>query len=138
MSATLNKITTKAKQIRKAHPSMKWTAAIKQASATLKREGKIGGAKATRKPTRPAKRKKVVRAKARPRRKIGSRMAVRVAGVTKRKRKGPGKSSLQILKDRLGSLYVKYYMTQSISETKKLSKQITEVKKKIRSYQKSK
>lgn len=34
----LRAITTKAKKIRKAHPSMKWTSAIKEASRLLKRK----------------------------------------------------------------------------------------------------
>lgn len=39
MSQHLKKITTRAKQIRKQHPSMKWTNAIKQASQELRKPG---------------------------------------------------------------------------------------------------
>lgn len=41
MSNTLKKITTRAKQIRKAHPSMAWKNAVKKAGAEY-RAGKIG------------------------------------------------------------------------------------------------
>jgi hypothetical protein len=50
MSAVLKKITARAKQIRRKHPSMKWTNAIKQASKELK-----GAAPAAKKSARKKK-----------------------------------------------------------------------------------
>ena len=46
MSTTLNKITTRAKKIRKIHPSMKWIDAVKKASIELRKDGTIGRAPA--------------------------------------------------------------------------------------------
>lgn len=51
MSTTLQKITARAKAIRKKHPSKKWTDCIKAASRELKSSGAIGVSK-------PAKRSK--------------------------------------------------------------------------------
>lgn len=45
MANHLQKITTRAKQIYKAHPKKKWTECIKAASRELKASGKIGTAK---------------------------------------------------------------------------------------------
>jgi hypothetical protein len=44
MNTTLNKITTRAKQLRKKNPKLKYRDAIKKASIELRREHKIGGA----------------------------------------------------------------------------------------------
>jgi hypothetical protein len=44
MSTTLNKITARAKQLRKKHPSMKWLDAVKKSSIELRKEGTIGRA----------------------------------------------------------------------------------------------
>lgn len=58
----LRAITAKAKKIRKAHPSMKWTSAIKEASRLLKRKSPVKKRRvgSVRK-KRPAARKKIIR-----------------------------------------------------------------------------
>lgn len=60
MPNILKKISARAKQIRKAHPSMKWTNAIKQASRELKGSTrKIGGTAAKKKAAKKKPVKKV-------------------------------------------------------------------------------
>lgn len=147
MSATLKKITARAKQIRKKHPSMKWVNAIKTASAELRKSGSIG---ATQKPYQ-VKRKRIGKAKRRKVikvttfKKVVGRVARKKVAAGKKRKVAAGSSNaslkgrlLENLKQQLGKLYVKYYMTQSIKETNKLSKQIAVVKRQIKQYQRSK
>lgn len=61
MSTHLKRITTRANQIRKAHPSMKWTAAIKKASSELKGGKKSAPKKRVAKKAAPKKRAAVKR-----------------------------------------------------------------------------
>lgn len=85
MNKTLNKITTRAKQLRKKNPKLKYTDAVKKASLELRKEGVIGGVikKIPSRKTpikKPVKRKREVAPKRKVITKISSRKEV-IGGV---------------------------------------------------------
>jgi hypothetical protein len=154
MSATLNKITTRAKQIRKKHPSMKWTSAIKQASSELRKSGTIGRTGIKKKVVRkkrkihqtgtsvkhldilrkakaPGKRKSSAGNRYYEYRKNRSDMPGSLSGVSESQLKG---AMIGKLETSLGSLYVKRDRSKLKRDKKKYQKQITEVKRKITKY----
>jgi hypothetical protein len=155
MSATLKKITARAKQIRKSHPSMKWTSAIKQASAELKRSGAIG---VTAKPKRRSAGKKRRSSKKRvgaykfiernetksspvkktyrvSRSKNGRIKSVsKVAGIGRATESQLKGVMIGKLEQKLGELHVKRERNTKAKTHHRLTKQITEVRRKIRMY----
>lgn len=162
MSTALMKITAKAKQIRKAHPSIQWTSAIKQASATLRREGKIGSTKkvsrsAPKKRTRKKKPAKKLRQTGTSNKFYDEQRSAKAPGKRKsrtgrtyhenRKNRSDMPGSLtgvsssrlmgavrEQLKSTLGRLYVQRDMSKLKRDKKKYQKQITETKRKITKY----
>ena len=154
MSATLKKITARAKLIRKRHPSMKWTNAIKQSSAELKRSGAIG--KAAKK--KPVKRKAVKRKKRVVKKLYQTGKSTRIYD-ERRKAKASGKrksksgrvyyerrknrsdmpgslSGTAILYEKLGALHVARERNTKAKTHHRLTKQITETRRKIRALKK--
>lgn len=107
MSNQLKKITTRAKQIRKRKPGMKWTSAIKQAGAEY-RKGSLGSATVSK----PRKTKKVVRRKVAAARPV-SRPAAR---------KGPSSMMSGFRKEverKLSEACLRYEKADTIKATKK-------------------
>lgn len=158
MSATLKKITTRAKQIYKKRPGMKWTNAVKQASGELKRSGAIGATKKKapakkevvkkeyrqtgtsnkfydeqRTAKAPGKRKSATGKTYYERRRNRSDMPGTLAGVSMAKLNG---AMLGKLTTKLGELYVKRDMTNGKRDKRKIQKQITETKRTITKYRK--
>lgn len=121
--STLQKITARAKQIRKGRPSMLWTDAIKKASAELKKPA--GKKKATPKP-RAKLPVKVVKTQS---------VKTTIGRMPTRKKptaKGKMKEAQQLLLGEVGILYAKKLMAPTKTKRKKLQKQIVEKQRDIR------
>lgn len=137
MSAHLKRITSRAKQIRKLHPAMKWTSAIKQASIQL-RKGKVSGIR------RPAKKKfkkyaaVIVERPLKPRRRVGSPgVGIQTVGSIK----GATRSQLENeiilrLEEKLGNYYVARDKAKLKRDKAKWQKLISETKSDLRKYKK--
>ena len=103
---TLKRITTRAKQIKKAHPKMKYVQAQRQAAKELKRGKKIGAVKKTAKRKAP----------------VASKIRKRVGSVSKVKQ----------LENQLGKEYVKFYNETTVRGTELSRKKLAEIKKALR------
>lgn len=157
MSNIIKQISARAKQIRKAHPSMKWTNAIKQASKELKGKSKPGS---TRKKSGTAAKKKAAKKvslhqtgssnKKRDRKRVARTPGKRVSKTGKvyyerRKNRSdkPGslsgvsastlKSALRVqLEERLGKSFVQMNKATTKRAKKKIQKNITSIKAELR------
>jgi uncharacterized protein YeeX (DUF496 family) len=120
MSNHLKQITARAKQLRRAHPSMKWIVAIKTASAEYR-----GGKRSA------PKKKATVRKKAAPKKRRAHKA---IAGPTvRRKVSGESISGLKSklkdhYKNQLGKELVKRDLSTKKREKSKLTKKITEIR----------
>lgn len=123
-SNTLQKITTRAKQIRKAHPSMKWSSAVKKAGAEY-RGGKISGTR-KKKSAGSAPRKKS------PGRRIGA-VPSGAGGETVAALEAQIKKKLN---EQLGWLLVQQRTAPTKTARKKLSPKIREITNKLRALKK--
>lgn len=122
MANALSKITTEAKKIRRAHPSMKWSQAIKQAGAKY-RAGKIGSAPAAKVGKAKKRRRTVTVKKTVTRRvKVGSAIGAVSADVHLR-------AARDIVKTALGTALAKQYAASTKMEKRKIGKQIADLKK---------
>lgn len=147
-NSTLRKITTRAKAIRKLHPSMKWTSAIKAASKELKSKGAVGKTKKAGTRRRKVGKKRISaikliernETKATPVKKTyrynrdkGGRIKsiTRIAGVSTPQLKS---EMVGRLKQTLGELHVKREMNTKAGTHKRLTKQIAETRRKIKYY----
>jgi hypothetical protein len=125
-SNALSKITTRAKQIRKAHPAMAWSAAIKKAGVEY-RGGKISGtSKKKKRAVGSTKRKKS------PGRKIG---AVPSAGSGESMAGLEGQLKRK-MNEQLGWLLVQQRTAPTKTARKKLAPKIRELTTKIRALKK--
>lgn len=118
MSSTLKRITSRAKQIYKKHPSMKWTSAIKQASKELKGKG------ATKKTTR----KKAARRKTR--KKVSGDLYIKheaIGSISKTE-----STYRKQLRERLKDLLYKRDCARLKRAKRHWSKQISEVRRKLK------
>ena len=143
-STALTKITTRAKQIRKAHPRMEWKSAVKQAGAEYRKGAKVGAVKKKRKihqngtsvkrfdvqraAKAPGKRKSATKKTYYEYRKNRSDMPGKLTGIPESKLIGAVKEKL---KASLGEAYVKRDMATRKADKKKYQKIISETKRKI-------
>jgi hypothetical protein len=123
-SNTLQKITTRAKQIRKAHPSMTWSSAVKKAGAEY-RGGKISG---TRK-------KKTVGFTSR-KKSHGRRIGAVPSGGTGETVAGLEAQIKKKLTEQLGWLLVQQRTAPTKTARKKLAPKIREITNKLRALKK--
>lgn len=133
MANHLTRITTRAKQIYKAHPSKKWIMCVKQAAAELKKGKKVG--------TRP-KAKRRISAVKRPKRRI-ARVGVTsspgvgiqtVSGIHGATESQLRSAMLLKLEQVLGRYYVSRDRAKLKRDKKKWGKLITATKAKIRKH----
>ena len=139
-AARLKKITSKAKQIRKAHPSMTWQSAIKKAGKECR--GKVSGVKKTAKKTigkRPSRVGRVPAVRKKAAKKVG-RVPSRVGKAPSRVGKTVGsmgdvhaqaRESRRIIEGALGEFMARQYLATSKREKVKIGKKITELKSKL-------
>lgn len=125
-SKALSIITTAAKKLRRAHPSMKWVSAIKQASASYR-----AGHKAPAKKTKHAKVKRIAK---KSKRKVG---IVMNEGAARRTFAGGTVSSLKSqLKttylDKLGKLEGRKFLQTTKTGKRKIAKEIAATKAELR------
>jgi len=130
MSTTLQKITLEAKRIRKAHPNMKWTAAVKAAGAKY-RGGKISGIK--KKKTAPAKKRKRISGVPRPAPKAVSFKRKVVSGVGSISTAGHVSAIKNDLKNKLGAELAAQHLAAKKMDKRKHAKKVADIKKKLRS-----
>jgi hypothetical protein len=126
MSAILKKITTRAKSIRRAHPAMKWTAAIKQASREIKG---MGSAKKT------ARKKTVTKKRAPKRSKTTTSFTRKVTRSVGGIGKGLSYHKAAIrkeLKDKIATGMLKAYMTKRKPAKRKINKRVLKLKSELR------
>lgn len=129
MANALRAINTRAKQIRKAHPAMKYSTAIKKASAEYRAKGKkksspkrkVSGVK-----KKPAA-KKIGRASSKPR-KVGTIASGKVSIGSVRQ---TARAQKKALEERLGREMVRHYNAKTKTEKRKVGKTIRETKRKI-------
>ena len=133
MANILKKITTRAKQLYKAHPSSTWHASLKKAAAELRKGKKVGA----RPESRPKRRVMGVRKPATRRRRIGNTSQPGVGiqavsgiyGATETQLRG---AMLLKLEQQLGQHYIKRDRAKLKRDKKSWGKLINETKAKIR------
>jgi hypothetical protein len=134
MPNVLKKITARAKQIYKAHPSRKWISCIKQASQEMKKGKKISGVK---------KKKAAPRRK----RKSGSKIRRKKVGAIRTNRDGVDRKRVNVtigsvshhkslakkgIKDQIANKAGRRELVIKVRERRKLTKQIAKLKKDYR------
>jgi hypothetical protein len=126
-STTLQKITTRAKQIRKGHPNMEWKTAVKKAGAEY-RGGKISGTGARKKARGSSARKKSP----------GRRIGAVPSGSTGSSDTAAGLESMlkKKLNEQLGWLLVQQRTAPTKTARKKLAPKIRELTSKIKALKK--
>jgi hypothetical protein len=137
MANHLQKITTRAKQIHRAHPKKKWTDCIKQASKELKRGGKIGTAKTANR-SRQTGRSNKKRDEERSAQTPGKRLVKSASGEShvyyerrKNRSDAPGKLSgvstakmKSVLRNRLQEKLGKDFVQKTFAKTKRAKQKI--------------
>jgi hypothetical protein len=131
MSNALLKITTRARQIQRAHPKKKWIECVKAAGREY-RSGKKAAKPAPRKKATP--RKAARKTAARPAAKRTTRPASshKAAGTATRSESSLKAELLHRLTDALGKEEVRKFMAKTKREKNQIAKKISEVKAKIR------
>ena len=122
MSNALTKITTRAKLIHRKKKG-KWSAAIKQATAELKREGKIGGTSSQVSGHRKAKKRTVKRSRKRSVSNVSRPAGIEGASISSLK-----SAAKKILKDQLGRKLAQKSLAHGVRNRKKLAKQAAAIR----------
>ncbi len=127
MATALQKITTRAKQLKKSHPGTAWVNLVKKASAEY-RGGGLGKAKT--KARRPAKQKKVRKAAVR-----GPVTPAAVGGVSTASSVGFHKRQIKTgLEDKLATQVIRAFNATKKSDKRRINKDIAQTKRELRKF----
>lgn len=136
-NSAIQKISRRAKQIRKAHPSKAWQSCIKQASGEYK-SGKISGTSSKPRRRKVAKKKSAPRKRAPRTRKVtGVKRTTRRSIPKSKKTIGAVRSTIReqkgILKERLGDAMADQWSATTKREKKNIGKRVSMLKSQIKS-----
>ncbi len=125
MSTALQKITTRAKQMKRTHPNTAWVTLVKKASAEY-RGGSLGKAKAK---SRPAKRKSKSK-----RHSTGSPVAAAAVGSPSTSMSFHKREMKKALEHALASQTVRLFNAKKVRYKRAIAKEIAQTKRELRKY----